>query len=84
MNVNHVRKIFRITLAVVLLFVGVLGLVLPILNGIIPITIGLILLSFESKYVQSALENAVKKNHRVEHWYHRLAKIIRRFFKIKP
>lgn len=82
LSVARIKKIFRITLAVVLLLVGIFGLVLPILNGVIPIVIGLILLSFESKYLEGRLEHFARKNHHVEHWYHRLAKRMRTFFRI--
>lgn len=79
----RIKKIVHVALALFLLVVGLFGLALPILNGIIPITLGLILLSFESKYVERWLDNTAKKNKHVDHWYQKLAHAMRRFFGIE-
>lgn len=80
MNQNTIRKILHITVGIFLLCVGLLGLVLPILNGLLFLVCGLIVLSFESRYVEKKLFEMTQKNKFAHHWHLKLEKWLRRFF----
>ena len=78
---NNVKKVFHITLGFILIFIGVVGLVLPILNGIILLLLGLILLSFESAYIQSRLAGAAHRHHFIGSLYEKLNTSMKKLFK---
>jgi uncharacterized membrane protein YbaN (DUF454 family) len=58
-----------------------LGLVLPILNGILFLVLGLIILSFESPYIEEKLERFSKKNKHTREWYEKLHKFIKKLLR---
>ena len=68
-------------ISVILIIIGIVGLVLPILNGIIFLLLGFILLSFESPYIEYHLRRIVAKNKIVEKWYSKLDAWMRKIFK---
>lgn len=74
------KKLVHILLGTLLIFIGVAGLILPILNGTILLLLGLILLSFESKYVEYHLSRLAHKNSIVGEWYEKVLKFMKRIF----
>jgi len=77
------RKILHIIAAVILLTLGVFGLVLPILNGMVLLILGLILLSFESRYVERKLFLLTQKNALLHKWHVYLEKKMREVFRME-
>ncbi len=72
--VNWVLGSFFVTL-------GVAGIVLPIINGTFFLIIGLILISFESRYVETKLHNLTNKSKLLHKWHIYLEKYLRKIFK---
>lgn len=83
MTKRQIKGTLHITLAIVLLIVGVAGLVLPILNGTFFIVVGLILLSFEHKKTEQFLERYASKHKSVEKVYIKMNSALRSFFGIE-
>jgi uncharacterized protein YqgC (DUF456 family) len=77
---KNLRKILHIVLGITLITLGLVGLVLPILNGILLLIIGFIIISFESEYVEKKLHHFTKKNVTIHSLYHKLEGILRKFF----
>ena len=75
------RKILHICLGVLLLILGVAGLVLPIVNGTILLMVGLILISFESPYVEKHFLTLTQKSKFIHGIHLKLEKILRKFFR---
>ena len=63
------KKIFRVTLAALLFIIGILGLILPILNGIFFIVSALIVLSLEIPTLEVYLDKLGRKHNKVNHIY---------------
>ncbi len=80
MPLKTIRKIIHVTIGSTLLIAGLVGLVLPVLNGIIFLIIGGILISFESPYVEKKLIALTKKNKKVHALHLMLEKKLRSFF----
>lgn len=62
------------------LTVGVAGVILPILNGTFFLILGLILISFESKYVEKKLHALTSKNYVIHTWHLKLEGFLRKYF----
>ncbi len=77
------RKILHIIAAGILLTLGLFGLVLPILNGMVLLILGLILLSFESRYVERKLFLLTQKNAFLHKWHVYLEKKMREVFRME-
>lgn len=60
--------------------VGVAGVILPILNGTFFLILGLILISFESKYVESKLHHLTSKSEIIHKWHLYLEGMLRKYF----
>ncbi len=69
----QLKKAVHILLGGLLIAIGIAGLVLPVLNGMLFLLIGLILLSFESAYVESNLRRLAHRNKFLSKWYERLS-----------
>lgn len=78
---KHIKKTFHIFIGLFLLLVGIAGLVLPILNGVVFLLLGLIILSFESPYLEKHLEAYSKKNKHIHHWYEKLNQLMKKLFR---
>ena len=78
---NTTRKILHVFLGILFLCIGVIGLVLPILNGVFFLIIGAIILSFESPYIENKLYSLTRKNKTIYLWHIRLEKIIKKIFR---
>jgi uncharacterized membrane protein YbaN (DUF454 family) len=74
------RKFLHIIIGTIAIIFGIVGLVLPILNGTVLLIIGLIILSFESPTLRAKLLTFSKKNDTIHHLYIKLEKILRKFF----
>lgn len=77
----EVKRITYILIALFLICVGFFGLILPIVNGFLLILLGLILISFESRYVKYHLERIAKKNAHVEKWYIKIDSWMQKIFR---
>lgn len=75
------KRTFYIFIAFLLIFIGICGLILPILNGIIFLLLGFILLSFESPYIHRHLQRLASKNEQLSRWYLKLDTWMRKIFK---
>jgi hypothetical protein len=64
----------------VFVFLGVFGLVLPLLQGIFFLIVGLYVLSLDSKWFRIKLEHLSQKNIRVAKLYQKIDRAIRNFF----
>jgi len=78
---TQAKRIAYICIACFLIIIGLAGIVLPVLNGLIFILLGLILLSFESPYIEYKLQQLSAKNPHVEKWYKKLDGFMRKIFK---
>lgn len=77
---NNGRKVMHITLGVFLIPLGVLGLVLPILNGTVLLIVGLILLSFEIPYIEKNLLALTNKTDLTKNLHLKLDTFLRKIF----
>jgi uncharacterized membrane protein YbaN (DUF454 family) len=77
----QLKKAFHVLLGIFLLLIGVAGLVLPILNGVVFLLLGLILLSFESPYIEQKLAHYSEKNHHTSKIYKKLNTWMRKIFR---
>lgn len=71
--INWVLGSFFITL-------GIAGAILPVVNGTFFLVIGLILISFESKYVETRLHHLTKKSALIHKWHLYLENWLRKYF----
>jgi len=74
------RKVKQVTftlLGSIFLLIGLLGFVLPILQGWFFFVIGLILISLESPVVDGWLNDLAKRNHRIDKHYGKMRDWIR-------
>jgi uncharacterized membrane protein YbaN (DUF454 family) len=78
---TQLKKAFHVILGIFLLLIGVAGLVLPILNGIVFLLLGLILISFESPYIEKILSHYSEKNRHISHTYKKLNVWMRKLFR---
>ena len=62
------------------LTVGVAGVILPVLNGTFFLVLGLILISFESTYVEKKLHFLTSKNTVIHKWHLYLEGWLRKYF----
>ena len=60
------KRIVYMFIAIILILIGIIGLVLPVLNGVFFLLLGFILLSFESPYIEYHLQRLAKKNYNVD------------------
>ncbi len=74
------KRILKIFVALVLISIGIVGVFMPILNGIIFLLLGLILLSFENKFIHHHLEKNAAKNEHINKWYKKLDLWMRKLF----
>ena len=75
-----VRKTIRITLASLLLILGVAGLVLPILNGMLFIIFALLILSLEVPALEERLDRIGAKHKKVHPYYTKWKAFIKKYF----
>lgn len=78
MILKTLRRAFYISLAIFFIIIGFAGLVLPILNGIFFLIIGLIILSFEFEQLETILENTTKRHPKIHHWYKKINSFLRK------
>lgn len=67
----------------VLLLMGIVGVILPILNGTFFLLLALILLSFESLYIKKNLHALTSKNAKVHTWHLYIENKLKKFLKIQ-
>ena len=78
----YLKKILHLLLGIILVAIGLLGMVLPVIHGTIPLIVGLILLSFESTWLEKKLLHFSSKNKHTKHWHEKLELILKKFFRI--
>ena len=71
--------IVRIIFACLLLCIGVLGIVLPILQGIPFLLAGLIILSLDFPYIEKKLDKLVNTHPKIEKLYKKIRNIIKKY-----
>ncbi len=76
------RTVFHISIGVLFVIFGILGLILPIINGTVLLIIGLIIISFENPYVEKKLFTITQRNKIIHSLYLKLEKIIRKIFRV--
>lgn len=77
---KNLKRTLHISLALLMLTIGLLGIVLPLLNGTLFIVIALILLSFENRKLEQFLERWMSKNKTAHRVYEKLNSLLRRWF----
>jgi membrane protein implicated in regulation of membrane protease activity len=75
-----IPRIINWVLGSLFLTVGVAGVILPFLNGTFFLVLGLILISFESKYVEKKLHALTDKNKYAKKWHTYLEQFLRKYF----
>jgi uncharacterized membrane protein YbaN (DUF454 family) len=75
-----VPRIINWVLGSLFLTVGIAGVILPILNGTFFLILGLILISFESKYVEKKLHALTSKTALTHKLHLYLENILRKYF----
>lgn len=78
---KNIRRLVHILIGSLIVFIGILGLFLPILNGTILLIIGFIIISFEVPVVEKKLFQLTKKNATVHVWHMSLEKTLRKLFR---
>ncbi len=79
-KMTHIKKFLLIVLGLSLILIGLIGAVLPILNGTLFLLVGIILLSFESTRVEKVVLSFVERNEVVKKWYRKLDQLLRKLF----
>ena len=79
-GMNRIKKAFHVTLGLILIVIGLAGLILPILDGLIPLLLGFILLSFEIPSVERHLARIAYKTKFTGDWYEKLERWMRKVF----
>lgn len=77
---TNLKKMAHVLIGGFLVLFGIVGLILPILNGLIPLLLGLILLSFESPYVEYHLKKVAHTTEFTGRWYEKLERWMKKFF----
>ena len=78
------KRILKISLGILLILLGLIGLFLPILQGILFLLLGTLILSSESKRVRRLMALIRLRYPRHYEKSRQLGNKIRRFFRIKP
>jgi uncharacterized membrane protein YbaN (DUF454 family) len=78
---HKAKKLFHLFLGLILIATGLLGLVLPILNGTLLLVLGFILISFESPYVEYHLSKLAHRNTFTGDWYEKLLAYMKKIFR---
>lgn len=76
----NIKRLLHLILAFILIFLGIAGLVLPIINGTILLLLGLILISFQNPKLEYSIQKFVKKNSFLEKIYRKLDSWMRNVF----
>lgn len=74
-------RILSVLIGSLFISFGIIGLVLPFINGTLFLIIGLILLSFESKYVEKKLHYYTDKNTTLKKWHLYFERKLRKLFR---
>ncbi len=77
---RQIKRIIIIVLALTFLAFGVIGLFLPILQGVLFIIVGLILLSFSHSSVDEKLLKYINKYPKLAGRYSKLRQKLRKYF----
>ncbi len=77
---NKYLRIFLIFLAAVFIFMGVIGLFVPILQGILFLVIGIYILTLVSRRFKAWLDHHMLRFPRVKHHYDKHSGRVDRFF----
>jgi membrane protein implicated in regulation of membrane protease activity len=75
-----IPRVLNWALGSLFLSVGVIGAILPIMNGTFFLILGLILISFESPYVEKMLHKITNKNRIAQKWHYKLENWLRKYF----
>ncbi len=78
------KRILKISLGILLILLGLIGLFLPILQGILFLLLGTLILSSESKRVRRLMALIRLRYPKQYEKSRQLGNKIRRFFKIRP
>lgn len=78
------KRILKISLGILLILLGLIGLFLPILQGILFLLLGTLILSSESKRVRRLMAVLRLRYPKQYEKTRQLGNKIRRFFKIRP
>jgi uncharacterized membrane protein YbaN (DUF454 family) len=76
---SRLKIVLRILFATALIFIGVLGVLLPVLQGIPFLLAGLIILSLDFPYIEERLEKFVLRHKSLEKLYRKVHKIIKKY-----
>ncbi len=80
-SMRQIKRLIHLLVGIVLVLLGLAGLVLPILNGTILLLLGLIIISFESPYVEYHLSRLAHKNTFIGGWYEKLLTFMNKMFR---
>ena len=74
------KSSFNYFLAILLIFGGVIGFILPIVPGLLPILIGLVILSIEIPVIDEWLESKFSKNEKFNKHFQTTKRKVRDIF----
>ncbi|MBP6888566.1 MAG: hypothetical protein KBC21_02565 [Candidatus Pacebacteria bacterium] len=77
---TYIKKFFLVLLGISLVLVELLGIALPVVHGTIFLLLGVVLLSFESVYIERHLLSFVEKHPTLRHWHKKIDTTLRRWF----
>lgn len=77
----QIKKTLHVTLALLLILLGMAGLILPLLNGILFLLLGFILLSFESPYTEERLTRIAHRYNMTGNLYDKLYAWMKKLFR---
>jgi uncharacterized membrane protein YbaN (DUF454 family) len=76
-----VKRVFNISFGVIFLLIGTAGIVLPLLNGLVFLLLGLIILSFESEKIEMFLQKITNKNKQAHYWHSKISSFLGKWLK---
>jgi uncharacterized membrane protein YbaN (DUF454 family) len=77
----YIKKLSLLLLGISFVLIGIIGVLLPIVHGTIFLLLGLVLLSFESSYIERHLLYFVEKNAATNRWHKKIDRTLRRWLK---
>lgn len=77
---HKLKKMFHMMLGISLIFIGILGIVLPVIHGTFFLILGLILISFETPNFEAFLSRLAKKNATIDSIYKKLLHWVQQIF----
>ncbi len=76
---SQLRLLLRVTIAFLLVLLGLLGLVLPLINGTVFILIALLVLAIDIPWLDKKLDTYSSRHPKLERWHKKFRDVVRKY-----